>query len=195
LSKADQVYNYVSNKVFYLSQSGSKQSANLAKLRRGLGKTPGASPEIWEVTLADLPGDLAGYDGDPSYAEWAIHVALTLFAAHQQGKAETVNASGVLFGGAVSQLIDPDRSNEDGIKRRFDAALTSDGLNEFAHHARGLVQLMRARDVKMDYPLFARNIYDYQFVESKDRVRLRWGESYYRIDSQSETDQEGAQNE
>jgi len=181
MSDASQVYGFVSRKIDLLNRSGSQQTAALAKLRRCVGKTPGASPEAWELTLSDLPDNLAGYDGEPSYAEWAVHLALTLYATHQQGNSESVSVSNVSFGQAVFRLIKPDGSNEQGIKRRFDAVLTARGIDEFAHHARGLVQLMKAGDVKMDYPRFASDIYSYQFSDSQDRVKLRWGEDYYRV--------------
>ena len=183
MSDSSQVFYFVETKVSQLSRSGSQQTATLAKLRRCLGKPPGASPEAWELTLSDLPESLVGYDGEPSYAEWAIHLALTLFALHQQGKPDSISVSGISFGKAVRHLVAPDGSNENGVKRRFDAVLTAKGINEFAHHARGLIQLMKANDVRMDYPSFARDVFYYQFSDSQDRVRLRWGEDYYQVSS------------
>jgi len=193
MSETDLVYRFVANKVRSLSDSGSWQAASLAKLRRGIGKPPGASPGVWELTLAELPEALASDYGKPSYAEWAIHLALTLFALHQQGKSDSVNDQGVSFGQAVSLLIAPDGKNESGIKSRFDAALTAKNIGEFAHHARGLIQLMRAHEVQMDYPLFAKDMYEYQFNESKDKVRLRWAEAYYRVNNMPEPQAEGEQ--
>jgi len=184
MSKAEQVYSFVDYKLQGIYRSGSSQAASLAKLRRGVGKQPGASSDVWEITLAEMPESLFGYRGEPSYAEWAIHLALTLFAIHQQGKSEAVNAPGISFGQAVSRLIEPDRKNESGIKSRFDAVMTAKSIDRFAHYTRALVQLMRAKDVKMDYPLFAKDIFDYQF--NADRVRLRWAEAYYRVDISSE---------
>ena len=181
MSDADQVSYFVENRITQLGRSSSQRTATLAKLRRCVGKPPGASPEAWELTLADLPESLTGYDGEPSYAEWSIHLAMTLYALHQQGKADSVNIKGVTFGQAVRRLVAPDRSNENGIKRRFDAVLTAKGISEFAHHARGLVQLMKAKDIPLDYSRFARDVFLYQFSDSQDKVRLRWGEDYYKV--------------
>jgi len=191
MTKADQIYRFVASKIQSLHEPGSRQTASLAKLRRGAGKPPGASPEVWGLTLAELPSELVGYRGLPSEAEWAIHLCLTLFAIHQQGKSEFVNTQNVSFGQAASQLISPDRGNEAGIKSRFDAVLTARGINEFAHHTRGLIQLMKAKDVKMDYPRFARDIYDFQFADSQDRVRLRWGEDYYHVNNSADSESKG----
>jgi len=191
MNKADLIFQYVDKRIQQLSKTGPWQTASLAKLRHGAGKPPGTTPEIWELTLSELPLELASYMGSPSPSEWAIHLALTLFAIHQQGKSETVFARDVSFGSAVSQLITPGRKNESGVKSRFDAVLTSRGVLEFAHHARGLVQLMRAGDVRMDYARFARDVYYYQLDDSQDRVRLRWGEDYYRINHLSDSNTEG----
>jgi len=180
MSDSSQVYYFVENKISQLSQNSSQQTATLAKLRRCLGKPPGASPEAWELTLSNLPENLVGYDGEPSYAEWAIHLALTLYALHQQGKPDSVSTKGISFGKAVRSLVAPDGSNENGVKRRFNAVLTAKGINELAHHARGLVQLMKANNISMDYPGFARDVFYYQFTDSQDKVRLHWGEDYYR---------------
>jgi CRISPR system Cascade subunit CasB len=193
MSKSDDVYRYVASAAHRIHNSGNNRAAALAKLRRGIGKPPGASPEVWEYTLAELPENLAGKAGEPSEAEWAIHLALTLFALHQQGNPDLVIAQQISFGQAVSWLIDSNNNNESGIKARFDAALTAKGINEFANHARSLVQLMKAKKVSMDYPLFAKDLFDYQFVDSQDRVRLRWGEAYYRVNNSTEQSEEGEQ--
>ena len=48
-----------------------------------------------------------GKDGRPSYAEWAVYTALTLFALHQQGHSEPMNAEGEenRLGRAVRKLV------------------------------------------------------------------------------------------
>ena len=54
-------------------------------LRRGIGKMPGDIPELWNILFDGLPEELMSKVGDPSYAEWSIYTALTLYALHQQG--------------------------------------------------------------------------------------------------------------
>lgn len=160
----------------------------LAKLRRGIGKQPGELPELFEILYEDMPEDLYG-DGDrPSYAIWAIYTALTLFALHQQGKDRSMNVggksesekSGNSLGAAVGYLVRQDREREPAIKRRFDAVITANEFTEFSHHARGLIQLLKAGDISLDYPRFAVDLYWYQFDEFRNNIRLRWGEDYYR---------------
>lgn len=160
----------------------------LAKLRRGIGKEPGELPELFEIILGDMPEQLYGKGNRPSYAVGAIYTTLTLFALHQQGKDRPMSESGTdenknagnSLGAAVGCLVRQDRDREPALKRRFDAVATADEFTELAHHARGLIQLLKAADIVLDYPRFAVDMYWYQFDEIKNRIRLRWGEDYYR---------------
>lgn len=111
------------------------------------------------------------------------------------GKAEHKNIGNSL-GAAVGYLVKQDREREPAIKRRFDAVVTANEFTEFAHHARGLIQLFRAGDIALDYPRFAEDLFWYQFDETRNRVRLRWGEDYYRtIQLNNEKENGGDHNE
>jgi len=132
------------------SQNDAAARATLAKLRRGIGKTPGSMPELWGTTLAGLPKELIGKnDEPPTYGEWAVYTALTLYALHQQGKdikKQGVSEDGKFFGIVVGKLIE-NEEDEKRIKRRFDAAATSDSLDEISHHLRGLIQLLKDKPI------------------------------------------------
>ena len=83
-----------------------QRRAELAELRRGVGRQPGVLPALWGALLADMPEQLQGSNG-PSKAEWAVYTALTLFALHQQGEAGvSMNQPGRTLGGAVRQLAE-----------------------------------------------------------------------------------------
>lgn len=173
--------------------------AMLAKLRRGIGKQPGELPELFEITLGGLPEEFYSKGLKPSKAEWAIYTALTLFALHQQGKEYPMSTgrqtdekgSGNSLGAAVAHLVKQERDREPAIKRRFDAVATASEFTELAHHARGMIQLLRARDIPLDYPRFAEDLFWYQFDGTKIQVRLRWGEDYYRIAQSPEEKENG----
>jgi CRISPR system Cascade subunit CasB len=190
--EAKEVERIVFKKIGWLSVPGSQQRAALAKLRRGIGKEPGEIPEVWDITLAELPESLTSWDGVVTQAEQAIHVSLTLFALHQQGKGEVVSRSNISFGAAVRRLVTPDKSNEQAIKRRFDAAVTATEFSEFSHHARGLIQLMKASNTFLDYPTFAKDIYWLQNPEQRTKVMLRWGQDFWAPESMAR-DQEKRQ--
>ncbi|MDR2672184.1 MAG: type I-E CRISPR-associated protein Cse2/CasB [Coriobacteriales bacterium] len=192
-TKADEVYGVVAKKVNQLSGDGPQQRANRAKLRKGIGREPDEVPEIWDITLADIPEDLKSWNGIVTPAEQAIHTTLTLFALHQQGKTEAVNRSHISFGSAARRLVSPDNENEQTIKRRFDAVLTAKDFVELSRHARGLIQLMKAKDVCLDYPWFAKDLYRHQNPETKDRVMYKWGEDFWTPIKNKQDDQNGDQ--
>jgi CRISPR system Cascade subunit CasB len=188
MSEEPTVYSFVRKKVELLDRESPWSRAMLAKLRRGIGKSPGDVPEIWEITIGDSPDEWQRTDGAPSYAEIAVHTALALYALHRQGKSGTMSMSGKdetgknignSFGGAAAKLIDG--NNEPAIKRRFDAVATATDFKELAQHARGLIQLLKAKDIVLDYPRFAQDLYAYQFPGGAANVRLRWGQDFYRM--------------
>ena len=186
---AYQIRELTRKKTEHLLKEGPWSRGMLAKLRRGIGKQPGELPELFEIILGDMPEKLYGKGDGPSYSIWAIYTALTLFALHQQGKDRPMSVSGKSenknagnsLGTAVGYLVKQNREREPAIKRRFDAVVTTNEFTELAHHARGLIQLLRAEDIALDYPRFAEDMFWYQFDEKRNQVRLRWGEDYYRI--------------
>jgi CRISPR system Cascade subunit CasB len=188
-NQAYQIKRLTQQKVERLSVEGPWSRAMLAKLRRGIGKQPGELPELFEILFMDMPEELYGIGDEPSYAEWAIYTSLTLFALHQQGKDRPMSIGGKIegkntgnsLGAAVGTLVKQDKEREPAIKRRFDAVLTANEFTEFAYHARGLIQLLRGGDITLDYPRLAEDLYRYQFDENRNRIRLRWGEDYYRV--------------
>ena len=188
-NNAYQTSELTRKKIERLLTEGSWSRAMLAKLRRGIGKQPGELPELFEIILGDMPEEFYGKGDRPSYAVGAIYTALTLFALHQQGKDRPMSVSGKSenkntgnsLGTAVGYLVKQNREREPAIKRRFDAVVTTNEFTELAHHARGLIQLLRAEDIALDYPRFAEDMFWYQFDEKRNQVRLRWGEDYYRI--------------
>lgn len=158
-------------------------AATLARLRRGVGRRPGDMPALWETTLKGMPEELMSRDGEPTRGEWAAHTALTLYALHQQGrdpKTESMHRRDAALGAAIRQLA-ASRDDEERVKRRFDAAATADDVVELANHLRGIVQLLKASGIPLDYDALARDVYWYQFPEFAPSVRLRWGQDFYRV--------------
>lgn len=171
--------------------------ASLANLRRGLGKAPGALPQLWGLTLEGLPEALLSRDGQPTRAEWAVYTALTLFALHQQGKdlkTECMSREDNSLGKAVRMLASR-QEDLPRVKRRFDAAATADSPAEFANHLKGLVQLLKAKEIPLDYPALAEDLFFFQFPGARDGVRLRWGQDFYRVPREEKTDEDQETNQ
>ena len=189
--KIDTVGKFVSDKIRLLERGDSWSKAMLAKLRRGVGKDPAEVPDIWEVTMGGIPDELTCKSGEfkATEAELAIHTALTLYAMHQQSNAKTVNTADKSFASATRSLISAEKGNEAAVKRRFDAIVTANDMEELAHHARGLIQLMKSSDkpIMLNYPMFAEDLYRFQFPEGKLNVRLKWGQDFYRMTAEEKT--------
>ncbi len=190
-SPAVEVSKFVASRLHSLAESRNEAAvrATLARMRRGVGRSPGEMPELWEVLFADAPERLAGKQDYPSRGEWAAYTALTLFGMHQQGKdlkQRGMHKPGERLGLAVRKLVkSPD--DEQRIKRRFDIVATSDTPEEFAYHVRGLIQLLKAADIPLDYAQLAQDLYRFQFSDGRDRVRLTWGRDFYRFQRSNET--------
>ena len=124
---------------------------------------------------------LCGKTGTPTKAEWAVYTALTTYAVHQQGhdrKTACMNTEEP-FGRAVRLLVSDDDSME-RIRNRFNRIATAQSMDEAANHLRSLVQLLREKNIGFNYPGLAADLYDFQFPESAPKVRLRWGQAFYR---------------
>ena len=154
--------------------------ADLANLRRGIGKAPGELPAIWGLLFRDLPEELMSASGEPTRAEWAISGALTLYALHQQGESAPMHAPGQTLGAAVGRLVGGDEDRLKAVQRRFNAFATARSMPECMHHLRGLVQLLRSEGIPLDYAALAGDLYEFQVPDLAAKVRLRWGQDFYR---------------
>ena len=183
-----------------------QRRAELAELRRGVGRQPGDLPALWGALLADMPEQLQGSDG-PSEAEWAIYTALTLFALHQQGEAGvSMNQPGRTLGGAVRQLAEKTAAGQDwtesSILRRFNALATAEEITEISHHLRGMIQLLRAAkpdSIPLDYPRLAVDLYGLQcdapqLAQLPANIRLRWGQDLYRYEKNESAETQEKEN-
>jgi CRISPR system Cascade subunit CasB len=158
--------------------------AALARLRRGAGKPPGAVLDILEFTTdesfwvgrEDAPADAAA----TARHEYAAHVAMTLYATHQQSRGERMHRRGRGIGQALRALHTGDPARiPDPLTQRFRMLGTADSPDELTHHLRGAVQLLRAGSVPLDYGLLADQLVDWRRGR-RDRVQLAWGRGFYR---------------
>lgn len=187
---------------FVRDPNESRVRATLANLRRGIGRKPGEMPELWGLLFADMPEELMSRSGEPTRAEWAAYTALTLYALHQQGKSirdknmHTIEEFGRL-GRAVGRLVTNDDERE-RVARRFNAFATANDMQEAAHYLRGLVQLLKAEDIQLDYVRLASELYDFQIADYAASVRLTWGQDFYRMkqdDNTTNDDEKGQEDD
>lgn len=176
-----------------LSQGSSYARAQLAQLRRGLTLEPGDSPETWDIEFSGLPEALQGKgDSSPTAGEWAVHLALALYATHQQSQQhemyrKTDAGSQELYGlgHSVKRLAIINNANNQGeqlaqgeMPRRFKALATAESIEELAHYARQLITQLRAEGIPLDYASFAGQVFDYQNPYQRNRVRLEWAREF-----------------
>lgn len=160
------------------------RKAALANLRRGVGREPGDLPELWGAFLNEMPTDLESKTGEPTRAEWAIYLALTFYALHQQGHdlpAQDMHRIKVGLGTAVRRLLkENEKLEESSVLRRFNALATAEAMPERIHHLRGLVQMLSAVGEPLDYVRLAEDLYWLQSSAVAPKIRLRWGQDFYR---------------
>lgn len=182
----------ISDRVAWLQKASvarhSNAVARLARLRQAQNAQPGAVADVWDDTINLVPEEELGKGDEPSIAEVVTHTAVTLFALHRQGKCVTAHTSGVSLGTAVRTLARARAKGDaesEGVRRRFDAVLTSVDAAEATHHLRGLVLMLRDKQIPLDYGLLATDLAGLWRYRT-DAVRLRWARDYRRSPSSEE---------
>lgn len=173
--------------------------AAMARLRRGVGATPGTRPDIWELTLADMPDTLvdrryytrAERDGAPTAWEVAAHDAITLHAWHQQSRREPMHLRGRRFGTAVWTLGERTSSAE-AVRRRFHALGTASHHDARLAYLRALISQFRSNSIPVDYGKLARDLRRLDDSTYSAAVLLEWGRDYHQKPS-APTDSDGSQ--
>lgn len=147
--------------------------SDLADLRRGIGKPPGAVPQMWRYYTTLTP------EGQMTRGLVAEHLALTLFAFHQQSRPRLAHVQGVGLGTAILALRNSGKFSEQAVDRRFGAAATATSIDEVGVHLRGLVAQLRPLDQPIDYTQLMQDLRGWQNPEWLSRVRRRWGSQYF----------------
>ena len=155
----------------------------LAALRRGVSRSPGELPEIWELTRVEVPD---GAGDAPTWEEIAVHTAMTLYAVHQQSRTEPMFSPGVGLGSAARRLIGPPDEENPSARARFNALVTSTTVAELRHHLRGFVSLLRARGFALDHAMLADDVLRFQQPGGAKQVRLTWARQYYSLPAESQ---------
>ncbi len=137
----------------------------LAALRRGLGKAPGAAPEMFPHVVPWLPGDLYRQD------EIAYYTIASLFAYHPK-----VTASGNMGDHLVAAQT---TGREDALERRF-VALLSAHSDDLPNILRQSVSFLASKEIPINWDALFRDIRLWGHPIRGEDVRKSWATSFWR---------------
>lgn len=163
--------------------------AAVARLRRGVGKPAEELPDLWGLTGLDaIFQNDAIRDQDRERAADAAHVAVTLWAMHQQSNRQTGmhTANGRNLGEAVRRLMPPGNLDEP-ILRRFVQAGTATSSIALTGRLRDLVVLLKREEIALDYGVLADQIFQWHEPGGPSRVRRSWGRSFHAYQARAST--------
>lgn len=163
--------------------------AALARLRRGVGKEIQQVPDLWGLIDTGALHDPMHEGGRPpreedlTRAEDAVHVAVTLWALHQQSRGTGMHRPHLKdtpagLGAAVRRLMPKGDIDETILKRLVRAGQAPD-LPALAPRLREIVLLLRREDIALDYALLAGQLCQWQQPGGRDDVRRAWGRSFH----------------
>ena len=180
LTNREALYRFVAGRAHTLAEGSlnenSAAKASLAILRRSISGPLGEQPRVWAEVFNRFPEQLVGISDEPNVYERAAHLALAFFAIHQQSRDTSMHKSGEGFGTAVAKLARAGEgdSEKKGPVRRFNTIVTAQTNDELIHHMRGMIQLLRASRIPLDYGTLATDFVALNYPESARGVRLRW---------------------
>lgn len=202
--------------------------AAVARLRREAGRDVYASPTGWGLddlaALTELreeerqPQDQqTSPDAPPRRPAWhelrderedrAVHLAVTLWALHQQSiRNDPMHVSGWSLGRAVRRLAhsrtgerdlpsDQDRAAEPvedaspAIRKRFVRIGTSGDFDILSSRLREMVLLLRSARIPLDYGLLADQLTRWQDEARQGDVRRAWGRDFHRVYARTTADE------
>ncbi|MEU5160143.1 type I-E CRISPR-associated protein Cse2/CasB [Streptomyces sp. NPDC020875] len=189
--------------------------AVLARLRREAGRAVHDSPDSWGIDgLEDLVTVRAeesgrGRDEDRDLREEeAVHLAVTLWALHQQSVYDdNMHRPGWGLGRAVRHLAvtkaNPNGAGDDekparqgrandelneSLRKRFVRIGTSTSYDVLAVRLREMVLLLRGARVSLDYGLLADQLFRWQDEEERSEVRRSWGRDFHVVPARRDGD-------
>ena len=171
--------------------NGHPDRSVLASLRGNSSMTSPRAQAVWPVFMANLDGRDLSITGDPTPAEIAVFTAVRLYAIHQQANGDDENAYASrwaktkpgmpLFSAFAIMRQDPTKLV--ALDRRVKPLLGTTNVSSVINALTHLVSMLKSNthQLKIDYAELANQIYWYQqSYEQANRVRLQWGQAYYR---------------
>ncbi|GGV69300.1 hypothetical protein GCM10010277_79400 [Streptomyces longisporoflavus] len=151
----------------------------LAQLRRGAGKAPEEIPELFGLTGTERLYADSGRLKSSEHGPDAVHLAVTLYALHQQShRTARMHVPGRRLGRAVRALMPPGEIDE-ALRRRFVTVAGATSANVLAYRLRQLVLLLRREAEPLDYARLADQIERALDPGRRLAVRQEWGREFH----------------
>ena len=173
----NQLAVHVASAIAQLSSPGSHAIRMSAECRKTI-----SAPGTHQLAFAWMSGQKVSLPiTAPTSEDWALYLAVSIFATHSQSNPHPAHVRGTTFGTALKELallrdIRP-------VERRAYAALSVSNPKRLAVHLRGLIAMMRDAGIGFDYVRFA---YDLQTLIDPARrssdVSRAWGRDLNRPD-------------
>lgn len=155
--------------ISYLENLVRKQDRGaLAHLRRGLGKPPGAAPEMYRYVVPFLPP--AAFRRQ----EEAFYLIAALFAFWHQGKDRVDPNPPPNLGASLAHMVTS--NNEDSLDRRLTALLKSHP-EDLPHHLRQVISLLKGKDVSVAWHQLLKDILNWDHPEGF--VQRAWARAFW----------------
>jgi CRISPR system Cascade subunit CasB len=155
------------------SKNDSYRKAVLAKFRHVAGREFENSPEIWDFILVG--------DEPPSVRVQEVSfLVFTLYAIHTQG-GKKAHQDNLGFARALNRAkFGDDDTQSQGIVRRFNQLILAHNLKEIKQHSRGLIQILKQKELSFDYVRFAGDLSDLLYEgRSRKRILRKWGKEFW----------------
>lgn len=188
-----------------LYNNGDLDKASLAALRNAADFTSPQATIIWPLIFSSIPEEeknqdnelndennlnkFFGKNGQISYSEQAIFIALKMYALYQRGIDERNvyekkdGKDGLTFFQALNRVRQGKSDDEKKpLDRRVNNLFRSTSTEPIFNSLIQLQKLLKSENdtLSIDYVQLARDIYSLQFdYESMRRVVLKWGQEYF----------------
>lgn len=157
----------------YLHQlAAAEDRAALAHLRRGLGKKPGAAPEMFPYVVPWLPTNVHP-------REEAVYYTIAALFAWHPSIALTGNMGDHM---AAAREI----GREEALERRF-VALLSAHPEDFPEFLRQAISFLASKEIPVNWNQLFRDMRYWSHPDYGDNVRKRWATAFWRFRQQETT--------
>ena len=201
MASIDKVTHQVIERLY---NNGDLDKASLAALRSATNFTSPQATMIWPLIFSSFSEEetkdneknnrskfhnFFGQNGQVSYSEQAIFIALKMYALYQRGIDERNvyekedGKDGLTFFQALNRVRQSKSDDEKkSLDRRVNNLFRSTSTEPIFNSLIQLQKLLKSENdtLSIDYVQLARDIYSLQFdYESMRRVVLKWGQEYF----------------